>query len=154
MKMRAPLQPRGGRVDVARLDRDVGAHRGEPLDVQVHGTLADGAAPGQRHARLPEARDQRAEREDRGAHRLHVLVGRERLDHVARVEADVMGRGLGLHAHALEQLHHRAHVVQLRHVADVDGSGGQQRGREDRQRRVLGTGHPHFARKRHAALNR
>jgi hypothetical protein len=46
------LEPRGGGVDVALLDRHVRAHRGEPLDVQVHGPLADGAAARQRDARL------------------------------------------------------------------------------------------------------
>jgi hypothetical protein len=46
-------------MDVARLDGDVRAHRGEPLDVQVHGALADGAAARERHARLAEAGDER-----------------------------------------------------------------------------------------------
>ena len=40
------LQARRPRMDVARLDRDVRAHGGEPLDVQVHRTLADRAPPG------------------------------------------------------------------------------------------------------------
>ena len=47
--MRAPRSRPAVRVDVAALDRDLGAHRLETGDVQVHGSRADRAAAGQRH---------------------------------------------------------------------------------------------------------
>ncbi len=47
------------RVDVARLDGDLGAHGGEPLDVKVHGTLTDCAtAPASGHTCLAETRSE------------------------------------------------------------------------------------------------
>jgi hypothetical protein len=70
------LQPRGAGDDVAVLDRDVGAERLQALDVLVDRPGADGAAARQRHPRLAEAGDQRPEHQDRGAHRLHQVVGR------------------------------------------------------------------------------
>ena len=50
------------------------------------GRSADRAAAGQRHPRLAAAREQRPEHEDRRAHRLHQLVGRERPVDARRVE--------------------------------------------------------------------
>ena len=73
---RAP-QPAGARADVAAVDRDVGAHGLQPRDVDVDGPRADRAAAGQRHVGLAEARQQRPQHQDRGAHGLHQLVRRE-----------------------------------------------------------------------------
>ncbi len=68
-----------------------------------------GAAAGQRHARLAEARHERAQREDRRAHRLHQLVGRDGLGRrCAASSSHRVRRALRLHAHALEELHHGA----------------------------------------------
>ena len=72
------LEAAGAGRDVAVLEVDLGAHRLEPLDVLVDRPQADRAAAGQRHARLAAAGEQRPEHEDRGAHRLDELVGRER----------------------------------------------------------------------------
>jgi hypothetical protein len=147
------LQPLRGRVDVARLDRDLRAHRREALDVQVHGALADGAAAGQRHPCLPEARRERAQREDRCAHRLHQVVARDGQADLRGVEVHG-ARGHGrLHAHALQECHHRAHVVQVRHVRHAEGIRGEQRRGEDGQCRILRPGDADLAGERCAALD-
>jgi hypothetical protein len=89
--MRAPFsRPRraGARDDVAVLDMDRGAHRLQTLDVLVDRTRADRAAAGQRHPRFAEAREQRAEHEDRRAHRLDQLVGRLARCDASGVERD------------------------------------------------------------------
>ena len=48
------LQALGARHHEAVLDADLGAQRGQALDVLIHRTLADGAAAGQADARLAE----------------------------------------------------------------------------------------------------
>ena len=89
--MRAPcrrLWPACRRGDhVAVLDRDLGAHRLQALDVLVDRARADGAAARQRHLGLAEARQQRTQRQHRRAHGLDQLVGRLGVGEVARVEA-------------------------------------------------------------------
>ena len=52
---------------------------------------------------------------------------------------------LGRDAHAPQQLHRRRDVVQLRNVAQRHRPVGEQRGGEDRQRRVLRARDPHLA---------
>ncbi len=70
------LEPARPRLDVAVLDRDVGAELGEALQVLVDRPHADRAAPGQGHARHAAARQQRAEHEDGRAHGGDELVRR------------------------------------------------------------------------------
>ena len=77
--MRAPLSFARLGLDVAVLDRDLGAHRLQALDVLVDRTRADRAAAGQRHRRVAKAGQQRAQHHDRGAHRLDQLVRRVEL---------------------------------------------------------------------------
>ena len=111
------LQPRGPRGDVAVLEVDLGAHRLQALDVLVDRAQADRAAAGQRHARLAAARDQRPQHQDRGAHRLHELVGRERPVDARRVERDACPACRCRRARpSARAAPHRAHVVQPRHV--------------------------------------
>ena len=71
------LQAPGARLDVAVLDVDVGAHGLQARHMDVDRARADGAAAGQRHIGRAEARHQRPEHQDRGAHGLDQLVGRE-----------------------------------------------------------------------------
>ncbi len=79
MKIRAPLSRAAFAWMYPDSMPDLGAHGLQPLDVQVDGALADGASARQRDAGLPEPGHQGPEREDGGAHRLHQLVGRERI---------------------------------------------------------------------------
>jgi hypothetical protein len=94
------------------------------------------ATPALRHAR-----QQRAQGQDRGAHGLDHVVGGLRVVEAggrrARspplVERDV-------HAHLRQQAQHGRDVVEVRHVAQMQRLGGEQRGAENRQRGVLGAG--------------
>ena len=125
-------QARGAGADVAVLDRDLGTHRLQASDMDVDGTGADGTAARQRHIGLAEPRQQRSEHEDRGAHGLDEVVRRDRLAHGARVDLDVHALIDGHRsAHATEQLDHGGDVLQVRHIADRHGLGGEQRRGED-----------------------
>ena len=75
------------RFHIALLDDDIGAHRLERLQVQIHRPRADGAAAGQRHRRVPHAREQRAQHVERGAHLPHLVVRRDGRDDLGRVHA-------------------------------------------------------------------
>ena len=149
------VQARRARVDVAVLEVDLGAHRLQALDVLVDRPQADRAAAGQRHARLAAAREQRAERQDRRAHRLDELVRRERPVDACRVERQpsrVRWRRR-LTPICASSVLHRAHVVQLRDVGERQRLGRQERRAQDRQRRVLGAGHAHLAARAMAAFD-
>ncbi len=125
---RARKPPRA-RADVAVLEIDLGAHRDEAFHVLVDGTQADRATAGKRYPRLAAARHERPQREDRRAHRLDELVGRERPIDTRGVERE--GPGLARvvrDAHLGEQRQHRPHVVQPRDVGEDEGLGRQQRG--------------------------
>ena len=120
----------------------------------IDGPQADRAAAGQRHARLACARDQRSEREDRCAHRLHELVRRERPVDRRRVERHGAGfAGLHVDAHLREQRLHRLHVVQPRHVGQRQRLGREQRRAQDRQGSVLRARDAHFAAERGTAFD-
>ena len=96
---RAPVQALGRLGhDVAAVDLDLGAQRLEAHQVQVDRPRADGAAAGQGDARLPAARQQRAQHPEARAHAVDHLVGRRGVDDVARREVEGLaevGRGIG-----------------------------------------------------------
>jgi hypothetical protein len=127
------------------LERDLGAHRGEALEVLVDRAGADRAAAGQRHAAVAVARDQRPEDEHAGAHRLDQLVRRLVVALAARRlrrrldPAQVLGRlGVDLAAEVAQQLAHRRDVLQPRDVAEGRGARGQERRGQQGERGVLG----------------
>ena len=133
------------RADIARLDADLGAHRLEAANVQVHRPRANGTAAGQRYVGMPEVRQQRPQHQDRGAHLLDQVIGRVAILDLGAVELN--GHALAHHrldAHAPEQLQGGSNILQVRQVADGHRPLGEQRGAEDRQRRVLGATGPYF----------
>ena len=138
------LQARGAvgqaRDHVAVLHVDQGAHGLQALDVLVDRARADGAAARQRHPRVAETRQQRAQRQHRGAHGLDQLVRR-------------FAVGFGVHAHVVEQAPHGAHVVQARHVGQQHRLVGQQGGAHLGQRGVLGAGDGQLALQRPPAAD-
>ena len=81
-----------------------------------------------------------------GAKLVHSAVegGSDRLGGV-KAHAAALAVRLGLHAHVVEQLAHGAHVLQARHVGQLDRLVGQQRGAHLGQRGVLGAGDGDFA---------
>jgi hypothetical protein len=131
---------------------DARPHGGQPLEVLVDGSRADGASAWQRHARLAVAANQRPQHQGRGAHGLDQLVGRlEVVD--GRAVDDGGAVALDLGAKLPEQLAHGDHVTQARDVAVGRLAAGKQRRGEDGQRRVLGARHTHLAVQSLAALD-
>ena len=137
------LQPPGARLDVALLDADLGAERLQALHVLIDRPQPDRAAARQRHARVPAAGEERPEDQNRGPHRLHELVRRERLVESRSVQIHARAVDPRRDAHLLEQPQHRAHVVQQWNVGEPQRLGGEQRRAHDRQRRVLCAGDAH-----------
>ena len=82
------LEPAGARADVSAFDVDLRAHGLQTSDVDIHRARTDGAAARQRDIGLAEARQQRTEHQDGGAHGLHELVRREALAGGGRVDFD------------------------------------------------------------------
>ena len=93
------------------------------LPMLIDRALTDRAAPGQRYARPPPAREQRPQHEDRRAHRFHELVWRYELADARSVDDDVAVALVRarLDTHPAQQLHRRLDVVEMRHVAQCDG---------------------------------
>jgi hypothetical protein len=108
--------------------------------VQVHGSLADGAAAGQGHARGAAAGQQRAEHQHRGAHRLHQIVGRLGGRDLRHAQLETRACAAGLRgAHALQDADHRRHVAHLRRVLQHDRLGREQGSGHGGKHRVLRT---------------
>src|SRR5262249_53402495 len=113
------LQALGTGLDVTILYMNVGAHRLQPRDVNVHRARADRAAARQRYVRMTETRHQWPEHQDGRTHRLDQLIGREvfadrrgiHLDAHALIDGDA-------HTHAAEQLDRGRDVLEVRHIAD------------------------------------
>ena len=133
------------RTNISVVDVHSRAKLAQAADVLVHGAGADGAAARQAHLGASEARGKRAERQHGGAHRLHELVRSLRARHVACIERHVRARPRHLDAHALEELEHRAHVGQVRHVVKHQIIRREQRRRKDGKCGVLGAGRADFA---------
>ena len=152
-----PRSIRSGRhlgQHVPVLDRNVGAHRLHALDVLIDRPRPNSAAARQRHRGLAKARQQRSERQHRGAHRLDKLIRRFRRTQGAGVDHDAAARrlvALGLHAHVADQLEHGRYVLQARHVFQRHHVGRQQCGAELRQGRIFCAGDVDRSREAQAA---
>ena len=129
--------------DVAVVDVERGAHRLQPLEVEVHRARAPGAAAGQRHARGAEAPEQRPEHVDAGAHGAHQVVGRLDRGDVRGIDGAAVVVELDPGAEVLEHARHGARVGKLRHVAQAMHAGGEQGRRHDRESGVLGAADRH-----------
>ena len=87
--------------DIAMFDAHRRAKNLQPLDVLIHRARANRATAWQGHARGAEARHQRTQHEDRRAHRLDHLVGRNRVDWLLGAQRDARTFTLNLHPHLL-----------------------------------------------------
>ena len=151
---RAPLRRSGARLDVAVLDVDVGAHGLQARDVDVDRTRADRAAARQRHVGAAEARQQRTQHQDRRAHGLHQLIGREIFLDGRCVDLDAHFLIDGHRdAHAPEQFDHGGDVLQVRDVRHRHRAVRQQAPGQNGQGGVLGARNADLALERDAALN-
>ena len=91
--MRAPCSAARARVDVAAArSRSSAPIALQALDVLVTGRAPIAQPPGSDTSRVAEAREQRAEHEDRRAHRLHELVRRDELADPCGVDRDTACR--------------------------------------------------------------
>jgi hypothetical protein len=130
-----------------------GAHRLQAADMDIDGTSADCAAAWQRDVGPAVARKQRTQHDDGRAHRTYQLVGSDVLMDRRWVDLDthLVINGYA-DAHLRQQLDHRGHIVQMRHIADRHRLGGEQCARKNWQSRVLGPRNPDLAFQRHTAV--
>ena len=132
------------RHHVALFERDLGAERLHPFEVEVDGAGAPRAAAGERDAGLAAAAEERAEHVERGAHLLDEVVGRLGVVHVRRVDHHrVRRRGVVVGfvrdgaARDAEHVRERVDIVEHGHVAERGDAVGEDGGGHERERRVL-----------------
>ena len=142
------------RHHVALLDINDRAHGLQAFDVLVHGAGANGATARQGHLGVAKARQQRTQRQHRGAHGFHQFIGRFGGVQLARVQHHVTRFiALGAHAHVANQLDHGRDVLQTRHVGQRHRVCRQQGGTQLGQRGVLRARNGHVAVQRTTAAN-
>ena len=135
----------GPGVEVSLFQIDFGAHRFQPLGMQIDGPGADGASARKRDPGASETRQQGAQHQYRGAHGAHHIVGRLEVVNGAGIRLqDIFFPG-DTHTQGAQQLLHRIDVAQAGHIGKTVFSGRQQRRADQRQRRVLGTADMHRA---------
>jgi hypothetical protein len=115
---------------VRAVDLDHRAETRQREEVRVDAPAADHVAARRRHLGPAEAAEQRAGQQDRRAD----LLGQPLVEGAGRdvggADTDLVRPGPGdLGPQVVEQLEHRLDVADARHVRELDGLGGQQRGR-------------------------
>ena len=134
---------------------DDGAERLERVEVRVQPAAADHVAAGGRHVGAAEARQQRAGQQERGADPrrelgIDVRVGGD----AGGADGDlVLAAPLDARAEMLEQVEHRLHVADPRHVAHDDLVRGERgRGQTGKGGVLVACGHDR-ARQRNTAVD-
>ena len=103
---------------------------------------------------MAETRQQRPQRQHRGAHGLDQLIGRfGRVEWAGIQVQQAVVSALGLHPHVADQLEHGGHVLQARHIAQRHRLGGEQAGAQLGQCSVLGAGNFNLALQSATAAN-
>ena len=160
--LRAGQPVRRPRLDVALLERDLGAELFQALEMQVDRPGTDGAAARQRDLGLALARQQRAEHQNARPHLAHQVVGRPRAGQPTGLQVEgaaamaaVLGMAvhLDLDAETHQQVGQRRDVGEMRQVGEPQRLVGQEAGGHQRQGRVLGAGDPYLALQGSAAAN-
>jgi hypothetical protein len=89
---------------------------------------------------LVESRRKRSEKEDRGAQFLHAFrIHLRRVDIFRRNRYHVLLSPFHFRTHALEDLKHAENVLDQRQIGKHAGFSREERGSQNRSRRVLGT---------------
>src|SRR5215211_6946605 len=128
--------------------------RAEGVEVGVEAAPADYVAARWRHVRPAEARQQRAGEQEGGADALgEVGVNIGPGDLVALDGDHVLVAPLGLRAEPCEQLHHRLHVADVRHVAQHHLLAREERSGERWQSSIFVAGGDHCSGERRPALD-
>ncbi|MPN16919.1 hypothetical protein SDC9_164267 [bioreactor metagenome] len=127
-------------VDVAMLDRNLGPHRLQPLDVLINRPGADRTSPRQTDTRLATTCHQRAQHEDGRTHGLDHFIRCDRVVQPGRIKHDGIAVTLDSDPHLPQQGKQGADVLEPRNVGKGDGLGTQQRCAQDGQGGILGAG--------------
>ena len=147
-KVTSPAVEATGRLGevVAVAVGDLGAQRPHRVDVQVHRPAPDPVAARVADDHPPEARQERPEQDERGAHLGGGLERDEQPVDVARGDlVHAVGRVVHDHAEVLEHLRHDADVLDLGHVLEPAPFARQGRRGEQLEGRVLGPADVHRA---------
>ena len=150
---RAAAEP-VGRDLVDTVDVDIGAERGERVDVCVEPTPADDVAARRRHGDAAEACEQRAGEEERRANLARELGIEVGLPHSPGIDTHlVRADPFGVGTEVGEELDHRLDVPDARNVGEMHLLGRQHARGEDRERAVLVPRSAHRPGQRAAALD-
>ena len=145
---------RGVGADIAAGLLDHGAHGLKALDMLVDGADAEVAAAGHGDVGVAEAAKLRADQVVRRADAAHELDGCGGVAGAGAVDLQrVAAVAVDLRAHIAQDLQQQTHIGDIRNVFDPARARDEQRRRQDRDRRVLGSGNGHGAGKLCAALN-
>ena len=147
-------QPVGRAQREVALDLDLGAERGEGVQVRVDAASADDVATRRRHEDLAAAGEQRAGQKDRGTDADAERAIDRRRDVAGGLDAQrVALHPLHVGAGGGDELRHHLDVADARHVLDHALVLGQQARSDDRERAVLVAADLDAARQRRAALD-
>ena len=131
-------RPGRAREVVAVAVLDVGAQGAHRVDVEVDRPPADPIAAGVADDDPPEARQERPEQDEAGAHLGRRLERHEEPVHVARGDLVDVRRGMvDDDAQVAQRLGHDAHVLDLGHVGEPAALAGQGRRGQQLERGVL-----------------
>ncbi|OPY91375.1 MAG: hypothetical protein A4E73_02047 [Syntrophaceae bacterium PtaU1.Bin231] len=112
------------------------AHLLQGLDMEIHGSRTDRAAPGQRYPGLPEPGHKRPQDENRGPHRLDEVIGGFAADRIPCVDTGY-GSRFDLRAQVRQEFADGLDVQQIRDIVVGVPAVRQQRRHQNRQRGVL-----------------
>ena len=141
-----PMQrPRAPQRDGDALQFDLGPHGGQPGQVDVHGSRAEAAAPGQRQAHIADAAEQRREIKYRAAHGPGQMLRDVAAEMVRGTGAEVRPAAPHPGSDSVQQRQAGVHVGQTRDVPQAAGTVAEQRRRQQRQGAVFGGGRPDAA---------
>src|SRR5690606_441325 len=105
---------------IAVLYFDVGAQRGQPLDVLVDGALANGATPRQTDTRFAKAGQQGPQHKNGGAHGFDQVVGRFHTVNLGSAKRQGTAVAvLHVYAQLAQQVQGGLNVVQLGNVLEL-----------------------------------
>ena len=127
--------------DVSAALRDLRAERAQRVEVQVHRPRAELAPARHGQARRSEAREDRAEKNDRGAQLPHEIVRDEVAVHAAGINAHRVPVALRRAAEMAQDAQRDRHVLQVGHVVQNRLTAGEHGCRHNRQHRILGALH-------------
>src|SRR4051812_8725960 len=123
-------------MDIAGLDFDFGAQRGDALQVEVDGPGTNDAPARQGDGRFAQARQERPENTDGSAHFADQIVVTDPFDLVS-LDGQGVAYELYVGSDGTEDLAHEPHIAEIGKPADDAAFACEQGGRHDGQRSVF-----------------